>query len=222
MTESNSFLLADITFCIKTIHRPRSCNRLIKSIRQYVNTAKIHVLDDGKPELRFSVEHPEAAASIDSLIEADEFDIGISAGRNRLHESVTTPHFILLDDDHVFTEATRVNDMFARFRQLEDRLDLLAFGDTSVPRCFSMHEPTRTMYAENHAHAVDDDGHQHPKPQSSSNHRHPFTRGRSSRPTIHTISRPTTPTHTACHPDNPKPQLHPAEAHQAKSGCDRI
>ncbi len=155
MSENPS--IEDITIIIKTIHRPWSCNRLVKSIQQYASTAKIHVLDDGKPELRFSVEHPETAASIDLLIETNEFDIGISAGRNRLLASVTTPYFIMLDDDHVLTEATKMTDMFARFRQLEDRLDLLAFGDTSVPRCFSMHESTRTMYTENHAHAVDDD-----------------------------------------------------------------
>ncbi len=60
----------------------------------------IYVLDDGKPELRFSLTCPNEAAMVDRLIES-EYDIGLSAGRNRPSRSGPNPMVIFSDDDHV-------------------------------------------------------------------------------------------------------------------------
>ena len=74
-----------VTFCIKTIHRPHCCATLVRSIYEHCGDDRplIYVLDDGKPELRFSKVCPDEAAIVDRLIET-EYDIGLSAGRNRL------------------------------------------------------------------------------------------------------------------------------------------
>lgn len=46
-----------VTLCIKTIHRSQCCAALVRSIHEHCagTLPTIHVLDDGKPELRFSV-----------------------------------------------------------------------------------------------------------------------------------------------------------------------
>ena len=81
-----------VTFCIKTIHRPQCCAALVRSIHEHYGTNRpaIHVLDDGKPELRFSTNCPTEAEMVDQLIETD-YDIGLSAGRNRLLDAGETP-----------------------------------------------------------------------------------------------------------------------------------
>ncbi|TWU39309.1 glycosyltransferase family 2 protein [Novipirellula artificiosorum] len=138
--------LDQITFTIKTIHRPWACLRLIESIRKYAPGAKIHLLDDGKPRLRFSARYPDTVRSLDRLIQT-RFDIGISAGRNRLLDSVETPYFVLLDDDHVLTKSSNVPLMLEKLLGIEDRCDLLAFGGGSVARCF-VKSSDRIMYAD--------------------------------------------------------------------------
>jgi hypothetical protein len=73
-----------VTFCIKTIHRPHCCATLVRSIYEHCGDDRplIYVLDDGKPELRFSLTCPDEAAMVDRLIET-EYDIGLSAGRKQ-------------------------------------------------------------------------------------------------------------------------------------------
>ncbi len=53
-----------VTFCIKTIHRPHCCATLVRSIHEHCGDERplIYVLDDGKPELRFSQVCPDEAA----------------------------------------------------------------------------------------------------------------------------------------------------------------
>ena len=125
-----------VTFCIKTIHRPESCAQLIRSIHQHCgsNRPAIHVLDDGRPELRFSRQCPEEASLVDSLIET-EFDIGLSAGRNKLLDTGTTPIVVFADDDHLVTEHTRLEQMVQKLEANSD-IDLLAAlsNDEERPR----------------------------------------------------------------------------------------
>ncbi len=60
---------------------------------------------------------------VDRLIET-EYDIGLSAGRNRLVEAAQNSDGDLLDDDHVVGPQTRLNDLVRKFDS--SRLDLLA------------------------------------------------------------------------------------------------
>ncbi len=114
-----------VTFCIKTIHRPHCCATLVRSIYEHCGDDRplIYVLDDGKPELRFSLTCPDEAAMVDRLIET-EYDIGLSAGRNRLVKAAQTRMVIFSDDDHVVGPQTRLNDLVRKFES--SRLDLLA------------------------------------------------------------------------------------------------
>jgi hypothetical protein len=114
-----------LTFCIKTIHRPHCCATLVRSIYEHCGKDRplIYVLDDGRPDLRFSHTCPDEAAMVDRLIET-EYDIGLSAGRNRLVEAAQTRMVIFSDDDHVVGPQTRLIDLVGKFES--SRLDLLA------------------------------------------------------------------------------------------------
>jgi len=127
--------LSDITFCIKTIHRPESCARLVRSILKHCpEPPKIHVVDDGKPEYRFKTRFPDAAELCDRVIETD-YDIGLSAGRNLLLDTVKTPKVIFTDDDHEVTVKTRLPELVRKLNRHHD-IDLLAAmsGDREGPR----------------------------------------------------------------------------------------
>ena len=65
---AKSISTADITFCIKTIHRPWSCHRLVQSLREQIADPTIVVVDDGRPELRFSEKYPETAKHCTCLL----------------------------------------------------------------------------------------------------------------------------------------------------------
>ena len=124
------------TFCIKTIHRPRCCAALIRSIYEHCGNQRpaIHVLDDGRPDLRFSKHCPGEACLVDRLVET-EYDIGLSAGRNRLLDLGDTPIIVFADDDHLVTKHTRLGELVAQLDRYHD-LDLLAAksGRDGAPR----------------------------------------------------------------------------------------
>jgi hypothetical protein len=115
-----------VTFCIKTIHRPQCCAALVRSIHQHYGDDRptIHVLDDGQPELRFSTICPDEAAMVDRIIET-EHDIGLSAGRNQLLDAGDTPIVVFTDDDHLVTAATRLPELVRKLNRHHD-IDLLA------------------------------------------------------------------------------------------------
>ncbi len=124
------------TFCIKTIHRPYCCAALVRSIHEHYGDDRplIHVLDDGKPELRFTAVCPDEAAMADKVI-ISPYDIGLSAGRNRLLDAGDTPIVIFTDDDHLVTHQTRLPELIATLNKHHD-LDLLATlsNDEERPR----------------------------------------------------------------------------------------
>ncbi len=81
--EVKSSVRNQATFCSKTIHRPHCCAALARSIYDHDGDDRplIHVLDDGKPDLRFSAVCPDESGMVDRLIES-EHDISLSADRN--------------------------------------------------------------------------------------------------------------------------------------------
>jgi GT2 family glycosyltransferase len=115
-----------VTFCIKTIHRPHCCATLVRSIYEQCgeNRPLIHVLDDGRPDLRFSKCCPDEAALVDRLVET-EYDIGLSAGRNRLLDMGDSPVVVFTDDDHIITEQTRLAELIEKLDRYPE-LDLLS------------------------------------------------------------------------------------------------
>lgn len=90
--------LANLTAIVKTFERPRSLDRLVRSIRRFYPQLPIIVGDDSfRPYPREDVTYARLPA-----------DCGAAAGRNALMERVTTPYFLMLDDDFVFTPQTRI------------------------------------------------------------------------------------------------------------------
>ncbi len=106
--------LADITFCIKTIHRPWSCHRLVESLRQHIDEPKIVVVDDGRKEQRFSERYPDTARHC-HVINLDQHDAGVGVGRNTAIERAETEFIFLLDDDHVVTPRLQLDKVCERF-----------------------------------------------------------------------------------------------------------
>ena len=114
--------LSDITFCIKTIHRPWSCHRLVESLHRHIDDPQIIVVDDGREDRRFATKYPETAAHCE-VIHPDAFDVGVGIGRNLAIDSVQTDHLFLLDDDHVVTPNLNLDRVCERFAKHE--IDIL-------------------------------------------------------------------------------------------------
>jgi len=100
---SSETVSGSVTAIVKTFERPASLDRLIDSIERYRPDLKVMVADDGfEPTLRKDVDYLRLPP-----------DVGVSAGRNALLELVTTPYFLLLDDDVEFTADTDLEGMLA-------------------------------------------------------------------------------------------------------------
>jgi len=90
--------MADITAVVKTFERPKSVDRLIRSIRRFYPDMYIVVGDDSlAPRPCRDAEYVRLAP-----------DTGVGAGRSALLDRVTTPYFLTLDDDYEFTKETRL------------------------------------------------------------------------------------------------------------------
>ena len=113
----------EITFCIKTIHRPWSCHRLVESIRRHFDAPKIVVVDDGLDQWRFSKTYPQTAGHC-RVIDLEEHDVGVGVGRNTAIDAAETDYIFLLDDDHVVTPRLHMDRVCERFA--EHPIDILA------------------------------------------------------------------------------------------------
>jgi GT2 family glycosyltransferase len=92
-----------VTCVIKTFERPHRCIRLIESIRKYYPSVPILVVDDSEQPLTCG----------DATIIALPFNSGISKGRNIGVASASTEFVLLMDDDYVFCEATKIERLVA-------------------------------------------------------------------------------------------------------------
>jgi len=102
-----------ITFLIKTFKRDKCCQDLIDSIRKYYDY-DILVLSDDNKKKSFN-----GAETINT-----EYDIGLSEGRNRLVDRVKTKYCVILDDDFVFTEETKIEKLLEKLEK--ENLDICA------------------------------------------------------------------------------------------------
>lgn len=99
------------TVITTAFERPRCLETFLRTCHDYFPCAQILVADSSR--------EPATCADPRVRILAMPYDAGISAGRNRLFDEVTTPYVLLADDDSVFTDQ-------ADIRQLAD---LLVEGD---------------------------------------------------------------------------------------------
>ncbi len=114
--------LSDITFCIKTIHRPWACHRLVESIRKHLDAPKIVVVDDGRDRLRFSKKYPGTARHC-QVIDLGQHDVGVGVGRNTAIDAAETEYIFLFDDDHVVAPKLHLDRVCRRFPR--HKIDIL-------------------------------------------------------------------------------------------------
>jgi glycosyltransferase involved in cell wall biosynthesis len=126
-----TFQLSDITFCIKTIHRPWSCNRLIESLRKHIDNPNIIVVDDGRHDRRFANKYLDTALHC-QVIHTEQPDVGVGVGRNIAVDAVQTEYLFLLDDDHVVTPNLHLDLVADRFAKND--IDILGVRQGSGGR----------------------------------------------------------------------------------------
>jgi hypothetical protein len=92
----------DVTFGITSFERPAQLLHLIRSIRQRYPLVPIVVADNGRkrPPLPDSVRRLNLP-----------FDCGLSRARNALIDTLATQYMLLLEDDFLFTDETRIESL---------------------------------------------------------------------------------------------------------------
>lgn len=100
----------EIAFCITTFERPRCCKNLVVSIREYYPKANIYVADQGKYTTDYEAEKIRLP-----------YDCGLSYARNYLWKHTKEPYKLLLDDDFIFTDETKIE----KFHTLIDHCDIV-------------------------------------------------------------------------------------------------
>lgn len=94
-------MVNNVTILIKTFLRKNCADNLIKSIRSRYPTVPIVVVDDSGYPVDFNYDENIRTFSL-------PFDSGASAGRNFGVSKITTPYFVLVDDDFEFTNNTKL------------------------------------------------------------------------------------------------------------------
>lgn len=105
--------LDQVDFCVTTFERPRAIERLLLSIGAHYPTARVHIADQGNETNGRFYDDLTARTGLARRPEIHrlDFDCGLSAARNHLVTSTSAPYKLLLDDDFVVTEETRVELM---------------------------------------------------------------------------------------------------------------
>lgn len=102
-----------VTVLIKTFERRDCIERLIDSIKKYYPRLKIMVIDDSEEPLNIKRCDYHYIG----------FDKGLSYGRNYGVKRIKTPYLLLLDDDFIFTEDTKL-EILLDF--IQEGLDVIA------------------------------------------------------------------------------------------------
>lgn len=92
-------MLDRITFGITSFERPRLLEQLVASIRRRYPQARILVADNGRQKANL----PEDVRVLNL-----EFDCGLSRARNAMIDNLETEFLLLLEEDFLFTDETRV------------------------------------------------------------------------------------------------------------------
>lgn len=97
---------SEMAFMVKTILRPEALKRLLESIAPRFPNAQVWIADDSP------VPYPEVAETFNGVLDIRYFtfpeDIGIGHCYNHMIDRIETPYILLLDDDFIFTDDTRV------------------------------------------------------------------------------------------------------------------
>ncbi|HNQ92345.1 MAG TPA: glycosyltransferase, partial [Alphaproteobacteria bacterium] len=90
-----------VTAIIKTFERPEKVICLHKSIRKFYPHLRVIIIDDSKRPINYAWDNGTEYTHT-------SYDIGLSAGRNMAVGMASTPYVLLLDDDFLFTEETKI------------------------------------------------------------------------------------------------------------------
>jgi glycosyltransferase involved in cell wall biosynthesis len=93
-----------ITAIIKTFERSNKLYSLLDSIKEYYPKMKVVIVDDSKEEKQIIQENVKYFKV--------PFDTGLSAGRNFAINNIDTEYFLLLDDDFLFNEETKIETFY--------------------------------------------------------------------------------------------------------------
>lgn len=114
--------LDDVTILIKTFERKNMLSKLLKSIEKYYPNLPIIIVDDSKKNYkRYIMNKFSKSLNIQYIIE--DYDIGLSKGRNILINNVKTKYFLLCDDDFEFDNRTKIE--LAKSELIKKDLDIL-------------------------------------------------------------------------------------------------
>ena len=97
--------IKDTIVLVKTFMRPEICQRLLISIRKFYPDIKIIVLDDGFKDGNI------LAYGYDTEQIITPFDIGLSKGRNELVDHCKTKYCLIVEDDCIFREDTKLEKL---------------------------------------------------------------------------------------------------------------
>jgi glycosyltransferase involved in cell wall biosynthesis len=106
--------IEDTTFIIVAYNRPQSLLNLIESIRKYYSN-RIIIADNGIYWL--TPKALEGFGDIENYVL--ERDCGLSASRNFLLDKIETKYGLLLDDDFIFTDETRIEDLYEHIQHYD-------------------------------------------------------------------------------------------------------
>jgi len=98
----------DCTVCIKTLVRPKLLKRLLASMSGV--GMPVLVADDSPDDQKQENEDVCAKRSRVEYLPLAH-DVGLSAGRNAMLDHISTPLFVMLDDDFVFLRGTDLWEM---------------------------------------------------------------------------------------------------------------
>ncbi|KAK1878151.1 Beta-14 N-acetylgalactosaminyltransferase 2 [Dissostichus eleginoides] len=107
---------SQVTITTKTFLRYPELNRLLKSIRQFYKDIKVIIADDSFKAEKITGDHTHHFIMPPGK--------GWFAGRNLAVSQVTTKYFLWVDDDFLFTELTKIEEM-VRVMEANPELDVL-------------------------------------------------------------------------------------------------
>ena len=114
--------MLDVTFCIKTLERPRSCQKCIHSIRRFYPQSPIIVVDDSPLAYEYK------GSNVKLL--RPGLDVGAAAGRNIAIDAVETPYMVMIDDETLSVDTPA--DLERAIKMMQDDLLMNAYLKTNT------------------------------------------------------------------------------------------
>jgi len=96
----------NVTLLVKTFKRPEHLERLLNSVEEHYPKLSVIVVDDS--DVPYADEICGKYRNNDFMAYTMPYDIGLSAGRNAGLDTITTPYFVLCDDDHYFNSSLAI------------------------------------------------------------------------------------------------------------------